>query len=224
MNESSLILRGDIGADICLIQPVGEYDAEKIDEETGMIRSMVPDKKLAVAGVYVTDSNKELSPWKAPAVFHGGEAFGDGAGQTLDRILSQAIPGAQTELQLSETVRYIIGGYSLAGLFALWAGYQTDLFDGVVAVSPSVWFPNWEDFISNHKMQAKKVYLSLGEKEAKTRNPVLATVANRIHLQHDRLTEQLGEDNCILEWNPGNHFEEPDRRKAKGFGWMLESR
>lgn len=30
---------------------------------------------------------------------------------------------------------YIIGGYSLAGLFALWAAYQTDVFCAVAAAS-----------------------------------------------------------------------------------------
>ena len=26
---------------------------------------------------------------------------------------------------------------------------------------------------------------------------------------------------CVLEWNEGNHFKEPDLRTAKGFAWLL---
>lgn len=26
---------------------------------------------------------------------------------------------------------------------------------------------------------------------------------------------------CTLEWNPGNHFREPDVRTAKGFCWVM---
>ena len=29
------------------------------------------------------------------------------------------------------------------------------------------------------------------------------------------------ERNCILEWNEGNHFKDPDIRTAKGFAWLL---
>ena len=71
----------------------------------------------------VNDWNCALSPWKAPAVF-GNEGFGEGAAATLTEILS---------LCRDNTKRYYIGGYSLAGLFALWAAYQTDVFAGIAA-------------------------------------------------------------------------------------------
>ena len=115
---------------------------------------------------------------------------------------------------------YYIGGYSLAGLFALWTAYQTDLFKGVAAASPSIWFPAFLEYMQDHEIRTKTVYLSLGDKEAKARNPVMATVANRIRDAYDWLKDH--DVNCTLERNPGNHFRDPDIRTAKAFVWVLE--
>ena len=63
------------------------------------------------------------------------------------------------------------------------------------------------------------VYLSLGDREEKTRNPVMSQVGNCIQKGYDWLTK-CG-INCTLEWNQGNHFREPDIRTAKAFAWVM---
>ena len=73
-------------------------------------------------------------------------------------------------------------------------------------------------------MRAKKVYLSLGDKEEKTQNSLMAKVADRIRWQYDVLISQIGESNCILEWNQGNHFRDSDIRKAKAFSWVMTAK
>lgn len=95
------------------------------------------------------------------------EDFGGGAAETLEKILALCTDPGKT---------YYIGGYSLAGLFALWAAYQTDRFSGVAAASPSVWFPGFSAYMREHRMKTGTVYLSLGDREEKTRNPVMAQV------------------------------------------------
>ena len=117
---------------------------------------------------------------------------------------------------------YFIGGYSLAGLFALWAAYQTDVFKGVAAASPSMWFPGFADNMRENTIHAKSVYLSLGDKEEKTRNPVMATVGDRIREAYNLLREQG--INATLEWNQGNHFKDADIRTAKAFAWVIKER
>ena len=156
----------------------------------------------------IDEWNDDLSPWKAPAVFTDG-GFGGGAVKTLEKIL----------MLCSDKKKYYIGGYSLAGLFSLWAAYQTDVFTGIAAVSPSVWFPGFIDYMREHEIKSKTVYLSLGDKEEKTRNPVIAQVGNCIRNGYDWLKER-GID-CTLEWNAGNHYREPDMRTAKAFAWVL---
>ena len=106
-----------------------------------------------------------------------------------------------------------------AGLFSLWAAYQTDIFSGVAAASPSVWFPGFIAYMKEHEINSETVYLSLGDREEKTRNPVMSQVGNCIQKGYDWLTK-CG-INCTLEWNQGNHFREPDIRTAKAFAWVL---
>jgi predicted alpha/beta superfamily hydrolase len=115
--------------------------------------------------------------------------------------------------------RVFLGGYSLAGLFALWAGYQTDSFRGIAAASPSVWFPGFTEYMKENELRADAVYLSLGDREEKTRNPVMARVGDAIRETYDHL-RKTGTD-CVLEWNKGNHFKDADLRTAKAFAWLM---
>ena len=201
-------------ASICLIQPVDGHDSELLDKEYYAIKELT-DTPFVLAAFFIEDWNRELSPWEAPAVF-GKENFGSGAPETLSYITGNLIPFIKGEYD--GITDFYLGGYSLAGLFSLWAGYQTDIFKGVAGVSPSVWFPEWDSFIKSNEMKAARTYLSLGDKEEKTRNKVMATVGGRIKTQYEALDNE-----CILEWNSGNHFADPDKRTAKGFAWLINN-
>lgn len=203
----------DEAATHLLIQPIDEHDLELLDQEIEAIKKM-SDKPFSLVAFMIKDWNQELTPWAAPAVF-GKVPFGSGAEKTLEFITSRLLPEVQENIP-----HLILGGYSLAGLFALWAGYQTDKFDGIVAASPSVWFPKWIEYATDNKPLAKSIYLSLGDKEEKTKNPVMAQVGNAIRWQNELLTGQM--DNTILEWNPGNHFVDSEKRTAKGFAWVMD--
>ena len=202
---------GDRAADAVLIQPVDEHDLSCMENEVRLIAELCPVTFHLIA-VKVNDWNRDLSPWTAPAVF-GREGFGDGAANTLAGILTLCADRSKT---------YYVGGYSLAGLFALWAACQTDVFQGVAAASPSVWFPGFLDYMEEHGMQSPAVYLSLGDREAKTRNPVMATVADRIRQTYDLLRSRGV--HSVLEWNPGNHFRDADLRTARAFAWLMKQR
>ena len=203
----------DEAATHLLIQPTDEHDLELLDQEIEAIKKM-SDKPFSLVAFMIKDWNQELTPWAAPAVF-GKVPFGSGAEKTLEFITSRLLPEVQENIP-----HLILGGYSLAGLFALWAGYQTDKFDGIVAASPSVWFPKWIEYATDNKPLAKSIYLSLGDKEEKAKNPVMAQVGNAIRRQNELLTGQM--DNTILEWNPGNHFVDSEKRTAKGFAWVMD--
>lgn len=202
---------GNSDSDIVLIQPVDNHDLEGIENEYKVIVSQC-DKNFRLIAAKVDDWNHDLSPWEAPAVF-GNENFGNGASKTLEELLCLCGDNGKT---------YYIGGYSLAGLFALWAAYQTDAFNGVAAASPSVWFPDFVQYMKENEIKTDTVYLSLGDKEEKTRNPVMATVGDRIRETHE-LLKRHGV-NCALEWNEGNHFKNADLRTAKAFAWVLNSK
>ena len=74
---------------------------------------------LVNVGVDLWEEN--FSPWCAPRVFAKGPNFGNGAQRTLDTLINQVIPWAESELSAPPAYRVLVG-YSLAGLFSLWAG------------------------------------------------------------------------------------------------------
>lgn len=198
---------GDSKANTVLIQMVDEHS--QMESELAAIKAHTREPFRLIA-VEVGHWNTGLSPWEAPPVF-GSDAFGSGAEQTLTEVLKLTADRQKT---------YILGGYSLAGLFALWAAYQTDVFAGVAAASPSVWFPGFVDYMKGHRVRSSIVYLSLGDQEEKARNPVLATVGEYIR-EAERLLRGQGVD-CTLKWNQGNHFRDADLRTARAFAWVME--
>ncbi len=202
---------GNREAQMVLVQPVDDHDEELLERELEAIRKEYGEDFRLIT-FKINDWNRQLSPWEAPAVF-GREGFGNGAADTLREIL---------EYCGDRTKTYYLGGYSLAGLFALWAAYRTDLFQGIAAASPSMWFPGFAEFMKENEIRTRRVYLSLGDREEKARNPVMATVGDRIREAHTLLCGQ-GID-CTLEWNAGNHFVDSDKRTAKAFLWVMKEK
>lgn len=203
-----IIKLGQADSSKVLIQPVDNHDLAYIEKEVELIREAVGDDWCLTA-VKVDNWNDDLSPWSAPAVF-GNEDFGGHAGGTLQEICKHMDSAGKT---------YYIGGYSLAGLFSLWAAFNTDVFAGVAAASPSLWFPEFMGYMESNEIRCQSVYLSLGDKEEKTKNHVMSTVGDCIRNAYDLLKGRGVE--CTLEWNSGNHFKDADVRTAKAFAWIL---
>lgn len=204
-------------ADIILLQLVDDHDMGLLEQEFSSIKELCPEINFCLQAVKVNDWNRDLSPWPTPAVF-GKEGFAGKAEETLHIILDEFLPGIIREDRIPKQ-KLIIGGYSLAGLFALWSAYQTDCFDGVAAASPSIWYPQFTDYMNENNIYVGKVYLSLGDKEERTKNPVMARVGDAIR-QGQVILDKAGVD-CILEWNKGNHFKESDLRTARAFAWVM---
>ena len=208
---------GEAHTEYLLLQMTGEHELQSMDHEVTAIAQS--GRNFLFAAVPVKNWNDELSPWKSPAVW-GKDSFGGKAADTLRFLTEQVIPALKQQFALPENVRIILGGYSLAGLFALWASTQTNLFYGVAAASPSVWFPGWMEFERQRSIQAQRIYLSLGDREERTRNATMAAVGENIRALHRELAERR--KSCVLEWNIGGHFKDTDLRTAKAFGWVME--
>ena len=82
---------------------------------------------LVNIGVDLWEEN--FSPWYAPRVFAKGPNFGDGAQKTLDTLINQVVPWAESDLTEPPAYRVLVG-YSLAGLFSLWAGVSQQVARG----------------------------------------------------------------------------------------------
>ena len=208
---------GEPHAEYLLLQMTGEHELQSMDHEVTVIAQS--SWNFLFAAIPVESWNDALFPWEAPAVW-GKQSFSGKAGDTLRFLTERVIPILKQQLRLPENVKIILGGYSLAGLFALWASTQTDLFYGVAAASPSVWFPGWMEFEQQRPIQTQHIYLSLGDKEERTKNTVMAAVGDNIRTLHSRLAERSTD--CTLEWNGGGHFKDADLRTVKAFRWVME--
>ena len=145
---------GDTSSKNHFIQLGDEHDLGLMESEAALVREMTGSTDWCITAYPIKDWGQDLTPWSAPPVF-GKRPFGDGAPETLQALMGLIEPDRRTYLC----------GYSLAGLFALWAACQTDAFAGVVAASPSVWYPDWITYAQEHPMRTPAVYLSLGDRE-----------------------------------------------------------
>ena len=164
--------------------------------------------------------NHDLSPWPTPTIGNNKYGFG-GAEGYIKKLTNEIIPEIRAKLGF-EPEFTAIAGYSLAGLFALYAAYRTDIFSRIASVSGSLWFPGFTEFAetNNFARTPDLIYLSLGEAEAKTRDKNLAPVRKNT----EKLDEIYKTQNIptIFELNPGNHFTETVLRTAKGIKNLLD--
>ena len=200
---------------------------------------------LVNVGVDLWEEN--FSPWCAPRVFAKGPNFGDGAQKTLDTLINQVIPWAESELTESPAYRVLVG-YSLAGLFSLWTGVSQQVargcqpddtpsqpgaphvdapvatFQRIGAVSGSFWFPGLLDYVDQQlnggAVGPTHAYLSLGDREARTPNPQIMHVRENAELLASRL-ESAG-ITSMFELNRGNHFQNVEGRMQKALDWLVK--
>ena len=117
----------------------------------------------------------------------------------------------------------MVGGYSLSGLFSLFAFYESRMFDGVASCSGSLWYPGWKEYAAGQKAaEGSCVYLSLGRKEEKTRNRKMAIVGDMTRWQYEQVQQNMNVHTCELTWHNGGHFTDVAHRIAQGFIWMIE--
>lgn len=191
----------------------GETAESLFDEVKALTNN---DFSLAVFDV--TDWNAQFSPWTAPAVF-GKDSFSGKGNDTLRFLENGFLPEIKSKFPESEV---FLTGYSLAGLFSLWALYETDKFNGAVCCSSSLWFDKWDEYASLHRIKSPStIYMSLGDREEKTKNKVMSKVGDRTRRQAEILKEDPNVEKLYFEWNEGGHFVEPLKRVAKGITRIL---
>ena len=182
------------------------------------------EKKFAVPGADVAvisgmDWNRDLSPWPSARAFARGEDFKGGADAYLSELLEAVLPAVHRALGRVPAV-HAIAGYSLAGLFALYAAWRAPVFSRVASMSGSMWYDGFLAFLRENPPAGRieKCYFSLGTKESATKNARMAAVG--------RCTEEAAEilrgygAEVAFEWNPGSHFTDVPDRIGKGIKWL----
>lgn len=166
--------------------------------------------------------NQELSPWPVETVVSRDDRFEGQADQWLPVLTGEVVPQVEHLLDAPLAWR-CLAGYSLAGLFAVWTAFQTDLFTRILSASGSMWYPGWLEFARDHELAVplQGIYLSVGDKESTSRNAVLQTVDERTRQIADLMASRG--ITATFELNPGNHFKNPPLRVVKGIKWLLEN-
>ena len=188
------------------------YTVSEADDGRALFTSLPAPRPtlICIGGV---DWDRDLSPWPAQRAFRGGEDFSGGADVFLHTLLTQLIPAA--EEGLSPAWRAVFG-YSLAGLFSLWAMTKTDAFQRCASVSGSLWFDGFADYLTAHPLlgRPERVYLSLGDREEKAKNPRMQAVRAATE-EAAQIIARQGVP-CAFELNPGGHFQDvlPRQKRA----------
>ena len=73
-----------------LIQGEDSSRLDELDSEVRILEKLT-DRPFLLVAFAVENWNRDLSPWRAPAVF-GNDDFGDGAQKTLDFVGNALIP------------------------------------------------------------------------------------------------------------------------------------
>lgn len=185
--------------------------------ETAQAVSCPPFTLVAISDL---DWNHDMVPWDSPPAFKNADPCTGGADEYLRLLTEEIIPTAEKKITGVPRWRGI-AGYSLAGLFALYSIYQTDVFSRVGSMSGSLWFPGMKEYIFSHEPRCRPdhMYFSLGDKESKTRNPVLKSVQQ--NTEEIRTFYHSKGIDTVLQMNPGNHYNRAAERTAAGIVWML---
>ncbi len=224
--------------------PLDPVEDESWENVANLVHEMTPDKEFTLIGFKVNAWDYEMSPW--PAEVFKGRKFEGGGESVLEWLVNSCIPELEKKLNVAYILSeawsmtedtpkeqeewyrdYYIAGYSLAGLFSLWTYFESCVFSGVASASGSLWYPGFIEYASKHELiDDTKIYLSLGNKEEKSKNRLMASVGD-ITRQLSVLFNHAAKEGTLLDFKyeieEGNHFNNPQLRLAKGIAWLLDS-
>ena len=178
--------------------------------------SFAQERVSTIVTVPVRQWNDALTPWPAAGLYRGEPDFGGHADVTLAKLTSDVLPAIEREARLSPTHRAICG-YSLGGLFSLYALTHTDVFVACGCLSGSVWYEGWVEHLRalDIDLAGRYAFLSLGTKERRAARPLLKTVQDCMEACSGILREHGAEVEFCL--GPGNHLQHIPERLGAGF-------
>lgn len=223
---------------VLLIQPSARHKEKNdgVRREIDLIAQASPTG-FAMVFFDCVEWARALMPWADDAVSRDAEV-GRHAPDTLRFIEHTLLPWLRERFG---ALPCIIGGYSLGGLFALWAARNTDAFTAVAAASPSLWINGWGEYAATHPILPPKattqhstlniphsesrssaIHLSLGDREEHCRNQRMKRIGDCVRAEYTLLCQQLSPTAVTLRWHEGGHFGAEAERTAEAFAWCIE--
>ena len=196
------------------------------------LKTLTSLKNYLIIGISIDDWNTKLTPWYCPRLFgkKGNDFKGEGQ-KTFEWLINICIPKIENDfsnfLEKNNINRYI-GGYSLSALFSLWVFYsdknkKEKIFNGVGACSPSLWYIKWDEYMMDrYAPEGAMIYLSLGDKEGKTKNETFKKMRTGMDKMIDWVKNDIHVKKYFYEENKGGHYNDCELRMAKAFKWIIE--
>ncbi len=162
--------------------------------------------RASVVSVPVADWGDALTPWPAPALRPGEKDFGGQADETL-ALLAEALDAAPGP--------HAVCGYSLGGLFALYAFVREPRLAACACLSGSVWYEGWVNWLRENAPDCagRYAYFSVGRKEKRAGLPFR-------HVEEDlaACVEILRAHGCRVgvTLGPGSHMQHVTERLSAG--------
>lgn len=204
------VFRGGAGASSPVI-----YVIDSPEHPFGLA-AVAEGRGATVVRVPVRDWADSLTPWEAPGLRRGAPRFGGRAVSTFYELRGTVVPLVEERLGASRPPRRAICGYSLGGLFALFAFTGDRLFSACACLSGSLWYRGWVDYLSAAPFEGagRYAFLSLGKKEPKAGAPIMRGVADDMSACA-RILEQHG---CAVDCSigPGGHMQHHRERFEEG--------
>ena len=196
--------------------------AHQIDPTLLSLLQEKPLSPFSLACIEISESqwNTLLAPWDTPKNFPKYLRCQGGAKDFLKTLIENIVPQIQAHLSHPCGLQ-TIAGYSLAGLFSVFAMCQWDQVAGVCAVSGSFWYPDFQAWFLEHipTHLPRCVYFSTSEKEWDSKNSRLSSLKFTLETMEKSLAQKGVKTICQI--NSGNHFQNATLRLATGIEWML---
>jgi predicted alpha/beta superfamily hydrolase len=189
------------------------------------IFTKIEEIKPTIVCIEGTDRNSDFSPSSASIKLFGKTTnFSGNASQYLLFFKNVLFPRCLKELKIidDDSYKFCICGYSLAGLFAVYSIFYSNLFSYCLSCSSSLWFPNFVDSIKGQKVSNKLefTYFSLGDEEEKSKNPLISMVRFKTNECIDIFKNQNVK--TLFEMNNGGHFKDVELRILKAVNNLIK--
>lgn len=179
------------------------------------IAPVLRGRKANIVTLPVGDWNRSLTPWPAPRLRSEEPDYAGEADATLAELIHKAAPAIERAEGFMPSRRAICG-YSLAGLFSLYAFVQGSYFAACACLSGSVWYEGWLEYLQSLDFDATRrfAFLSVGSREKNAGIPILRAVRRNMAVSADILRDH----GCKVEFRvgPGNHFQHVRERYDVG--------
>lgn len=212
--------------EVLLVQPSARHE----DKNDGIQREVDMIEKASRCGFAIVffdcrEWARALMPWADDAVSRDAEV-GRHAADTLRFVEHSLLPWLRERYGRKPCV---LGGYSLGGLFALWAARNSTAFAAIAAASPSLWIRGWGEYAAAHPVLSPEsvsaphithsiLHLSLGDREEHCRNQRMKRIGDCVRAEYALLSPH---NTVTLKWQSGGHFGAEPERTAEAFAWCV---